>query len=248
MNKSSLAEWLRECSEAEALTRIKAMPEPLSTRLATYVEWLASSSPDFALAYHAFVERLSTAEFASRGPQVGDMFPSFLLPDQNGQLISLEKLLSERPLVLSFNRGHWCGLCQIELDALNRAAPEIKAAGGSLVAIIPEPQIMSRKLLAENNLDLVVLSDMDLAFAASLDLAVYMGEDLRGLYLANGIDVGAYQLTDGYFLPIPATFVIGTDGQVAARYVDPDFRRRMEVEDLLQALASVRSSGPNASE
>ena len=160
MNKSSLAEWLKECSEAEALTRIKAMPEPLSTRLATYVEWLASSSPDFALAYHAFVERLSTAEFASRGPQVGDMFPSFLLPDQNGQLISLEKLLSERPLVLSFNRGHWCGLCQIELDALNRAAPEIKAAGGSLVAIIPEPQIMSRKLLAENNLDLVVLSEL----------------------------------------------------------------------------------------
>jgi peroxiredoxin len=88
---------------------------------------------------------------------------------------------------------------------------------------------------------------MDLAFAASLDLAVYLGEDLRSLYLANGIDVGAYQLTDGYFLPVPATFVIGTDGQVVARYVDPDFRRRMEVEDLIQALSSARSSRANAS-
>jgi peroxiredoxin len=95
---------------------------------------------------------------------------------------------------------------------------------------------------------LVVLSDMDLAFAASLDLVVYLGEDLRALYLANGIDVGACQLTDGCLLPIPATFVIGTRGQVVARHVDPDFRRRMEVEDLLQALASVRSSGPNALE
>jgi peroxiredoxin len=248
MNKSSLAERLRECSEAEALTRIKAMAEPLSIRLAHYVEWLASSSPDFASAYQAFVQRLSTAEFGSRGPHVGEQFPSFMLPDQDGHLVSLAKVLSERPLVLSFNRGHWCSLCQIELDALNKAAPEIEAAGGSVVAIIPEPQVLSRKLRAENNLDLVVLSDMDLSFAASLDLVVYMGEDLRALYLANGIDVGACQLTDGWFLPVPATFVIGTGGQVVARYVDPDFRRRMEVEDILQALASVRSSGSNALE
>src|SRR5262249_61752838 len=106
---------------------------------------------------------------------------------------------------------------------------------------------MARKLRADNNLELMVLSDMDLAFAASLDLVVYMGEDLRGLYLANGIDVGAYQLTNGYFLPIPATFVIGADGQVAARSVDPDFRRRMEGEELLQALPSVRSSDANGS-
>jgi peroxiredoxin len=37
-------------------------------------------------------------------------------------------------------------------------------------------------------------------------------------------------------LPIPATFVVGTDGEVKARFVDPDYRRRMTVEDLLSAL------------
>jgi len=39
-------------------------------------------------------------------------------------------------------------------------------------------------------------------------------------------------------LPIPATFVVGRDGVVKARFVDPDFRRRMEIEDLLAALQS----------
>jgi peroxiredoxin len=160
-----------------------------------------------------------------------------MLPDQDGRLITLESILSTRPLVLSFNRGHWCGLCRIELDALNEAAPDIEAAGGALLAIIPEPQIMARKIRAENALSFPILSDMDLAFAASLDLLVYLGEDLRKLYLSDGIDIGAYQLTEGWFLPIPATFVIGTDGQVVARHVDPDFRRRMDVADILQALA-----------
>jgi peroxiredoxin len=214
------------------------MTKTLNTRLAHYVEWLASSSPDFFAAYQAFVERLQTGESASRGPQVGDIFPSFMLPDQDGRLVLLESVLSTRPLVLSFNRGHWCGLCRIELDALNQAVPDIEAAGGTLLAIIPEPQSMARKLRADNALSFAVLSDMDLAFAASLDLVVYMGEELRKLYLSDSIDVGAYQLTDGWFLPTPATFVIGTDGRVVARHVDPDFRRRMEVADILQALAN----------
>jgi peroxiredoxin len=41
---------------------------------------------------------------------------------------------------------------------------------------------------------------------------------------------------DGWVLPIPATFVIGRDGMVKARFVDPDFRHRMAIEDLLAAL------------
>jgi hypothetical protein len=38
-------------------------------------------------------------------------------------------------------------------------------------------------------------------------------------------------------LPIPATVVLGTDGKIKARFVDPDFRRRMNIADILDALA-----------
>jgi peroxiredoxin len=37
-------------------------------------------------------------------------------------------------------------------------------------------------------------------------------------------------------LPIPATFVVGADGLIKARFVDPDYRKRMAIEDMLQAL------------
>ena len=45
-------------------------------------------------------------------------------------------------------------------------------------------------------------------------------------------DVG----NDAWMVPIPATFVVGRDGKVVARFIDPDFRKRMELDDLLKAL------------
>ena len=39
-------------------------------------------------------------------------------------------------------------------------------------------------------------------------------------------------------VPIPATFVVGRDGNVVARFIDPDFRKRMELDDLLNAFKS----------
>ena len=37
-------------------------------------------------------------------------------------------------------------------------------------------------------------------------------------------------------LPIPATFIVATDGRITARFVDPDYRKRMAIEDMLDAL------------
>ena len=37
-------------------------------------------------------------------------------------------------------------------------------------------------------------------------------------------------------LPIPATFVVGRDGRINARFVDPDYRKRMAIEELIAAL------------
>jgi peroxiredoxin len=40
-------------------------------------------------------------------------------------------------------------------------------------------------------------------------------------------------------LPVPATFVVDRDGIVRARYIDPDYRRRMELDDIVAAVAAL---------
>jgi hypothetical protein len=47
----------------------------------------------------------------------------------------------------------------------------------------------------------------------------------------GGLDLARYQDNDAWTLPIPATFVVGSDGVVVARFVEPDFRRRGDVEE-----------------
>src|SRR5258707_6272962 len=49
-----------------------------------------------------------------------------------------------------------------------------------------------------------------------------------------------YQGNASWMLPIPATFVVGQDGKVKARFVDPDYRKRMAIEGMIAALRSAR--------
>jgi peroxiredoxin len=41
-------------------------------------------------------------------------------------------------------------------------------------------------------------------------------------------------------LPIPAAFVVDRDGFVRYRFLDPDFRRRVGINQLIEALRAAR--------
>ena len=85
-----------------------------------------------------------------------------------------------------------------------------------------------------------VLTDLDLAYAFSLGLVFWVGEEIKDAYLKFGIDLAQFQGHGGWLLPIPATLVVGSDGRVKARFVDPDFRHRMGMETILDALAPAK--------
>jgi peroxiredoxin len=71
--------------------------------------------------------------------------------------------------------------------------------------------------------------------------SVYTGTDGLERFIAErGRDVPSYQGNASWMFPIPATFVVGRDGLVTARFVDPDYRKRMVIEDMLQALRAAR--------
>lgn len=53
-----------------------------------------------------------------------------------------------------------------------------------------------------------------------------------------GVNLPEYQGNESWMIPIPATFVVDTDGLIKARHVDPDYRKRMAIEDMIAALQS----------
>jgi peroxiredoxin len=76
---------------------------------------------------------------------------------------------------------------------------------------------------------------MDNGYALSLNLVIWLGAELQNM-LKDLRDIPDFQGNDSWLLPIPATFVVSPDGRVKARFVDPDYRKRMTIEELLAAL------------
>jgi peroxiredoxin len=219
---------------AEAFLLAASNAGSLKERLDAYSGYSRQLSPEINKAYDELIGKLGRLTLA--GPETGSPMPDFELPDQDGRLVSLNSLLFQGPLVLSFNRGHWCPWCRLELRAIAQIHQEVQKLGARVASIIPETQAYSNRLAAEHGLPFKILTDLDLGYTLSLGLMIWVGEKIRALYAKAGIDLALFQSNEGWFLPIPATFVIGSDGNVIAKMVNPDFRKRMEPEDILTVL------------
>jgi peroxiredoxin len=221
----------------EAFAQADRPEVPLDVRLKTYLAESRRLLPELEATYDQLVERISANIAEAPTPAVGEAMPDFLMTDTEGNLVSLPALLHKGPLVISFNRGPWCDYCGLELRSLARAYPAIVEAGAEVVSVTPETAHYAHNLRKARDVPFRVLSDLDFAYALQLGLVFWVGEKIRETYLGFGIDLAKFQGFGGWFLPIPATFVVGEDGRVKARFIDPDFRHRMQTEDILRALA-----------
>ena len=222
----------------QALVLARNFEGTLNERLAAFAIALRRLNQPFAEAVDRLVERLANANAGTTAPNVGEPLPGFLLPDDHGHLTSLDDMLTGGPVAVVFHRGHWCPYCHITNFALADFAKMARAAGGNIVAITPDRQPYVAKFKAAETASFPVLSDVDNGYALSLGLAIWVGEEMRGFMQSIGRDLGAYQGNDSWFLPIPASFVVGRDGIIVARHVNPDYRERMDLGDLLAALRS----------
>jgi peroxiredoxin len=190
-------------------------------------------------AHDALVRQLLRAGSAEGCLKVGDSFPLFLLPDEGGRLVASDELLAERPLVVSFFRGDWCPFCSAMLQALEAARPEIEAAGGRLVALTPDTGRYPRAAKRSLGLGFPVLSDADCAVAMQCGVVFRTPPETQAMLRSYGIDLPARHGNDSWFIPIPATFVVGRDGVVRYAFADPDFTRRAEPAEIVAALRAL---------
>jgi len=190
----------------------------------------AMERADMALAASGIVEAARKA---------GQTAPDFALPDARESLVRLSDLLSKGPVVISFYRGGWCPYCNMELRALQKALPEIAAAGGSLVAISPEKPDQTLSTAEKNALAYPVLSDPGSAVAKAFGIAFDLAEELRPIYARFNHALPDRNGTDGWALPIPATFVIARDGTIALAYVEADYRVRLEPDAIIATLKTL---------
>ncbi|MEW9572271.1 peroxiredoxin-like family protein [Rhodanobacter sp. Si-c] len=198
--------------------------------------------PDVLDVIHRSTAELIATGQALNAKKAGDKAPEFTLKDADSHGVSSAELLAKGPLVVSFYRGAWCPYCNLELQALQMAWPQIEARGARLVAISPQTASNSRKSQREHHLTFPILSDEKSRIAAAFGLRFSLPDYLVELYKGFKNDLPTVNDDPAWVLPMPARYVIGTDGIIAYAEVNPDYTQRPDPAELLPVLDKLRAA------
>jgi peroxiredoxin len=170
----------------------------------------------------------------AKGLKIGDKAPDFTLPNAVGKEVSLSETLKKGIVILKFYRGEWCPICNLDLREVQKRLPEINSFGATLLAVSPQNPDAALTAKEKNELDFEVLSDAKQEVIKAYNLQFDPGEDYhnrRDLTLLNG---------DGSkTIPVPATFIINTNGTIAAAHVEANYTQRMDAAEILDALKDI---------
>lgn len=211
---------------------------PLQDKLdAVKAEFETNMAPSEVVAVlHRATDELIAANAPGKALKAGDRAPEFTLPDTDGKLVSSRDLLASGPLVITFYRGVWCPYCNLDLQALEAARPEITARGASLVAISQQTAPNSRKSQRQNNLGFPILSDLGGEVGAKFGIRWTAPDYLREVHKALGADLTQFNGEDSWTLPMPGRYVIGQDGMIAYAEINADYTRRPEPSEIFPIL------------
>lgn len=220
----------------------------LQARLDAFKADFESGKPPFQMkreqieVMHRATAALKASGAMERAKKVGDRAPAFRLQDADGATVSSEQLLERGPMVVTFYRGIWCPYCNFELQALQAALPTYRRHGANLVAISPQTPANSRKSMQHNELGFPILSDVKGEVGAAFGLRFELPSDLRELYLGAKIDLHAFNDDPSWTLPMPARYVIGSDGTILYAEVNADYTQRPEPDELIDVLEKAGSA------
>jgi peroxiredoxin len=215
----------------------------LGERVAAFQTDLAKQAPaEVVKALAGEIDGVVRSGAGAKAPRVGDLAPPFSLPDARGEQVSLDSLLREGRVVISFYRGQWCPYCDLQLRAYQEVLPRIRALGANLVAISPQTPDESLSTAEKRNLAFHVLSDAGNTTARSYGLVWKVPAGLDALHQGFGVDLAKSNGDATNELPVPGTFIIRSDGRIAFGYLNADWRVRLEPAEILRVLEKLANA------
>ena len=118
--------------------------------------------------------------------KVGDVAPEFVLPDENGDDVSLTKRLQESPVILYFYPADFTPGCTKEACAIRDIHDDIVAVGLDVIGVSPQDTESHRRFKDEHNLPFTLICDVDKVAVRMYDADGPMGFGVRRItYLVS---------------------------------------------------------------
>lgn len=161
--------------------------------------------------------------------------PAFTIRSADGSPYSFPAGPRDKPVIVTFYRGSWCPYCSRYLWRMREAEQTLLDLGYELLFISADrPEILA-PFLEEKGLRYALLSDNDLIAARTFGIAFRVTDDYHRKLLEHDIDIEDASGRTHHWLPVPAVFLIGTDGIIDFQYLNPDYKVRVHPDVLLAA-------------
>jgi peroxiredoxin len=166
---------------------------------------------------------------------VGQTIPDVKLVSAAGASISLKEIVGKNRTVLVFYRGGWCPFCNLQLKDLKDSMSELTKLGYQLIAVSSDQPKELVVTSHKHDLGYALYSDSSAEAAKSFGLAFHVSDQENKKYKGYGIDIEKASGNTQHILPVPAVFIVSTDGEIQFEYVNPNYKVRLRKEILLSA-------------
>jgi peroxiredoxin len=167
--------------------------------------------------------------------KVGATVPKVVLRSVDGVVVNLAEEISKKPTVLIFYRGGWCVYCNRQMSQLREIERAVLDLGYQLIAISPDRPEKLRETIDKYEFSYTLLSDSKAEAIKAFGLAFRVSQQTLDRYKTIHIDLEDASGESHHVLPVPAAFIVGTDGVIKYSYVNPNYRVRIDPDVLLVA-------------
>jgi peroxiredoxin Q/BCP len=111
--------------------------------------------------------------------KVGDVAPEFILPDENGDDVSLTKRLQDSAIILYFYPADFTPGCTKEACAIRDIHDDILSVGLEVIGISPQDRESHRRFKDEHKLPFTLICDTDKVAIRMYDVDGPLGFGVR---------------------------------------------------------------------
>ena len=108
--------------------------------------------------------------------------------------------------------------------------------GYQIIAVSPDHYSNVEPTLKERGMKYALVSDNMMSAAKAFGLAYRVSEETKQRYVKFKIDLGGAAKADHGLLPVPAVYVLDTEGVIQFEYINPNYSVRLDA-DILRAAA-----------
>lgn len=172
---------------------------------------------------------------STRPLAIGTKAPDSELLTLDGHKTTMAEAFAGKPTVVIFFRGGWCPFCNRQLAGLAERELDLRRLGYQIIGISADPPDKLAPILKADHIRYRLFSDRDAESSAAYGLAYRISPDAGADYRANGIELTPAPDGNGFWLPVPAAYIVDRTGTIRFVYRNTDPSIRIKCDALIAA-------------